>query len=33
VGELEEIIQIYMDPKEMTCEDARWIELAQNHIK
>jgi len=33
LGELEEIIQIYIDLKDMTCEDARQMELAQNHIK
>jgi len=33
LGELEKIIQIYIDPRDMTCEDARWMELAQNHIK
>jgi len=33
MGEFEEIIQIYVDPRDMTCEDVRWMELAQNHIK
>jgi hypothetical protein len=33
LGKLEEIIQIYIDPRDMTCEDARWKELAHNHIK
>jgi len=33
LGELEEIIQIYIDPRDMTCDVDRWMELAQNHIK